>query len=796
MSRRERRSVSLGRSSRDRAPRDLSRGPAGLEDGSEVSTRHNISNYLLTLQRLQASEEENQHLRKENDLLRHRTRSARLSSSSFRTEGSPHQLSSGSTAMGSSTTSSNGSGGGGGGGGSSSVNSSSIIMRDAEDEKIAADVKRNSLLFVGDALPATSLEHAALEAQYKKLQEDFETVKEFLKHLFQHALSMSSSSSANSFVDHTLPLKGGNKGDRDINSCSPLPSKQLERSLDDIHGQISQLKNSQDQQQGRMEQVQRALDNVLCQSSVRNDVTMRIVRQSDKMKELSKHASFLENQLAAAQSTVRQAEERSRQALAIGQDMERFVSTSGRLLKGNSKEELSKLGGRMLRLGRRCSTRNCKMESLSNLMGHVTTSVSEGKGFSESRPPADVVDVMSKLERLIGSDWHRLGRVLGLPSETLEDVGKFTNFDLTSRVEKVVISWIKFNPRSACAEAFRQGLERMDRDASLLAEQPLVKEWQQLPPEVVAYVIAHMVDAPSLVTELCGLGVVSADNRDFILGVQHEQRRTSRLMQSVVYMGTQALELWCTALDQLNQTQVAARIRDCLPSKQNSSNIQPSFLTLDLNNRPTNRLVKSNNISAYRDAHRDSGSMTLTSSSSFHSSTPSAAHINRLQTSSSSSFATASPASKSASGTVSSSRPAAEKPQRKKRSRSLFTRKNKLRDTEPDPYSVDGTEDGLSDAGFTSAAPQAQYNYYHPGINMNALASSREAAKDRERSSGEWAGFSLDKDGDRDFYSRSGTGLTGGGFESHPWVRNPHHQPTRPHSRHININSGADEVAV
>ena len=73
--------------------------------------------------------------------------------------------------MGSSTTSSSGSGGGGGGGGgSNSNNSSNVIVRDAEDEKIAADVKRNSLLFVGDALPASSLEHAALEAQYKKLQ--------------------------------------------------------------------------------------------------------------------------------------------------------------------------------------------------------------------------------------------------------------------------------------------------------------------------------------------------------------------------------------------------------------------------------------------------------------------------------------------------------------------------------------------------------------------------------------------------------------------------------------------------
>lgn len=796
MSRRERRSVSLGRYRGERAQRDASRGPpGGTEDVTEVSTRHNISNYLLTLQRLQASEDENQQLRKENDLLRQRTRSSRLSSSSFRADGP--QLQHNTATMSSSTTSSSGSGGCGGTGSNNSSSSSNVIMRDAEDEKIAADVKRNSLLFVGDVLPATSLEHAALEAQYTKLQEDFETVKEFLKHLFQHALSMSSSTSTSSFVDHTLPLKGGNKGDRDINSCSPLPSKQLERSLDDIHGQISQLKNSQDQQQGRMEQVQRALDNVLCQSSVRNDVTMRIVRQSDKMKELSRHASFLESQLAAAQLTVRQSEEKSRMASMIGQDMERFVSTSGKILKGNSKEELTKVVGRLSRLGRRPSTCSCKMATVNNLMNHVTASVSAGKGFSESRPPADAVDAMSKLERLVGSDWHRLGRMLGLPADTLEDVGKFTNFDLTSRVEKVVTSWAKFNQRNACAEVLRQGLEKMDRDALLLAEQPLCKDWQQLPPEVVAYVVAHMVDAPALVTELCGQGIVSADNRDFILGVSQEHRRASRMLQSVVYMGSQALELWCTALEQLNQTQVAARIRDCLPSKQTSTSTQPSFLTLDLNNRPSSKLTKTNNFTSYRTALQDSGSRTLTSSSSFHSSTASPANINRLQTSSSStsSFAVTSSTTSASASTAAANlgRSTGEKQPRKKRSRSLFTRKNKLRDTEPEPYIGDGVEDGFSEASFGSAAPQAQYNYYHPGINVNALASSREAAGERGRSNRDWAVRGEDGGGERDII-RGVVGSVGG--DSNLWVRNPQHKQSRPHSRHINVNSGADEVAV
>ncbi|GFR91449.1 hypothetical protein ElyMa_004328200 [Elysia marginata] len=551
-----------------------------------------------------------------------------------------------------------------------------------------------------------------------------------------------------------------------------------------------------------LKQVQRALDNVLCQSSVRNDVTMRIVRQSDKMKELTRHASFLESQLAAAQLTVRQAEEKSRLATMIGQDFERFVSTSGKILKGNSKEELTKVVGRISRLGRRSSTCNSKMATINNLMNHVTASVSAGKGFSESRPPPDAVDAMSKLERLVGSDWHRLGRMLGLPADTLEDVGKFTNFDLTSRVEKVVTSWAKFNHRNACAEVLRQGLEKMDRDALLLAEQPLCKEWQQIPPEVVAYVVAHMVDAPSLVTELCGQGVVSADNRDFILGVSQEHRRASRMLQSVVYMGTQALELWCTALEQLNQTQVAARIRDCLPNKQNSSSTQPSFLTLDLNNRPTSRLTKSNNFAASRNAFKESGSRTLTSSSSFHSSATPPANINRLQTSSSSTSAftmTPSSSKSTAASTAAASgsgRPGGEKQPRKKRSRSLFTRKNKLRDTEPDPYAGDGTEDGFPETSFMSAAPQSQYNYYHPGININALASSRDATADRGRSYREWAGHGEDGDSDRDRDFKSVGVVAGAGGESNLWVRNPHHQQSRPHSRHININSGADEVAV
>ncbi|GFO10617.1 hypothetical protein PoB_003712200 [Plakobranchus ocellatus] len=788
MSRRERRSVSLGRY-RDRAPREVSRGPPGNEDSPEVSTRHNISNYLLTLQRLQASEDENQHLRKENELLRQRTRSSRLSSASFRIENSPHQLTN--TTMSSSTTSSNGSGSGGGG---SSVNNSNVILRDAEDEKIAADVKRNSLLFVGDALPATSVEHAALEAQYKKLQEDFETVKEFLKHLFQHALSMSSSTSSSSFAGNTLPLKGGNKADRDINSCSPFPSKQLERSLDDINGQISQLKSSQDQQQVRMEQVQQALDNVLCQSSVRNDVTMRIVRQSDKMKELSRQASFLESQLAAAQLSVRQAEEKSRVATNMGQDVEKFVSTNGRILKGNAKDELNKLAERLARLGKFTPTCNCKVAAINNLMNHVTASVAMGKGFAESRPPADVVDAMSKLERLIGSDWHRLGRMLGLPADTLEDVGKFTNFDLTSRVEKVVTSWARLYPRNACAEALKQGLEKMDRDALLLSEQPLCKEWQQLPPEIVAYVIAHIVDTPSLVTELCGHGVISADNRGFILGLPQEHRRASRLLHSVVYMGIDALLLWCAALDQLNQTQLATRVRGCLPSKQNSSSSYPAFLTLDLNNRPSSRLGKTTNVSASRHAQKDSGSKTLTSSSSFHSSSSSSATtVNHLQSSLNSSIVTSS-SSKSTSpagGTATpNSRPPTEKQQRKKRSRSLFTRKNKLRDTDPDPPTVDTADDVFSEAGFGSITPQAYYNYYHPGINVNVLTSSRESNGDRGRGYGERVGPGVQNDGDRGVASS-------GGVESHPWVRNPHHhQQSRPHSRHININSGADEVAV
>ena len=203
-------------------------------------------------------------------------------------------------------------------------------------------------------------------------------------------------------------------------------------------------------------------------------------------------------------------------------------------------------------------------------------------------------------------------------------------------------------------------------------------------------------------------------------------------------------------------------------------------------------------MAASRNALRDSGSRTLTSSSSFHSSTPSPANANRLQTSTSStsSFAMTPSSSKSSTpastGTSGSSRGSGEKQQRKKRSRSLFTRKNKLRDTEPDPYALDGTDDGFSEGGIMPSAPQAQYNYYHPGINVNALASSRDATGDRGRSSyGEWAGLGVEGGGDRATLTRSG-----GSAESHPWVRNPHHQQTRPHSRHININSGADEVAV
>lgn len=84
----------------------------------------------------QASEEENRLLRKENQLLRQRTRTSRLSSSSFRGHNdAPEQT----------------------------------ILPDEEDKIIAADVKRNSLMFVGDSIPSTG-EHAALEAQYKKLQ--------------------------------------------------------------------------------------------------------------------------------------------------------------------------------------------------------------------------------------------------------------------------------------------------------------------------------------------------------------------------------------------------------------------------------------------------------------------------------------------------------------------------------------------------------------------------------------------------------------------------------------------------
>ena len=246
------------------------------------------------------------------------------------------------------------------------------------------------------------------------------------------------------------------------------------------------------------------------------------------------------------------------------------------------------------------------------------------------------------------------------------------------------------------------------------------------------------------------------------------------------------------------QSKLYSTFSDCLPCNQSPSNSQLSFLTLDLNNRPTNRPAKSNNISAYRDVPRESGSRTLTSSSSFHSSTPSAAHINRLQSSSSSTFAMATSSSKTTAATATtiiSGRPTGEKQQRKKRSRSLFTRKNKLRDTEADPCSVDGTEDGLYEAGFMPT-PQAYYNYYQPGINVNALASSRDATGDRGRNSGEWAGFAVEKSGDNDSSTRIGSMFRGGGLESHPCVRNPHHQPTRPHSRHININSGADEVAV
>ncbi|KAH9523189.1 hypothetical protein Btru_066051 [Bulinus truncatus] len=298
---RERRSVSLGRH-RDRGSRDTSKQPQPEDDWS---TRHNISNFLLTLQRVQASEEENRNLRKENQILRQRNRNSRLSSSSFR------------------------------GHNSSDTSIEQTLLPDDEDQVIAANVKRNSLMFVGDQVPTTP-EHAALEVQYKKLQQDFETVKEFLKHLFQHALTMSSDGRSN-LKDDTDKV--------DINTYNPGQSKQLEQSLYDIHGQINQIRNSQDRQQIKMEQVQQALDNVLCQSSVRNDVTMRIVRQQDKLKEITKHSNYLETQLMSTTISLRQAEEKIRQTALLGQALEALVGTNAKNLKGNTKDELNKLIG-------------------------------------------------------------------------------------------------------------------------------------------------------------------------------------------------------------------------------------------------------------------------------------------------------------------------------------------------------------------------------------------------------------------------------------------------------------------
>ncbi|CAG5135693.1 unnamed protein product, partial [Candidula unifasciata] len=417
MTHRERRSVSLGRH-KDRGSRDHAKP---IED--DLSTRHNISNFLLTLQRIQASEEENRLLRKENDLLRQRARSYRMSSASSSDQ--------------------------------------TTILPDAEDDIIAADVKRNSLIFVGDSSP-TSPEHAALEAQYNKLQEDFKMVKDFLKHLFQHALSIPSSDGyENSYKD------GKDRENTDINTYNPLKSKQLERSLEDIHGQISQLRNSQEHQQVKMEQVQQALDNVLCQSSVRNDVTMRIVRQQDKVKELTRYCNFLEAQLMALSISLRQAEEKVRQTAEIGQTLNNFAQTNSKHLKGNTKDEICRVAEQLTYLGQRKSSCACKIVAVNKLVNHLTVAANQRQTLIDCKPPADVIDTMSKLERLIGSDWHRLGRMLGLNPDCLDDIGKFTNFDLTSRAEKVITTWARLT-RGANMEGLRQGLDKMDRDILLV----------------------------------------------------------------------------------------------------------------------------------------------------------------------------------------------------------------------------------------------------------------------------------------------------------------------------------------
>ena len=66
-----------------------------------------------------------------------------------------------------------------------------------------------------------------------------------------------------------------------------------------------------------------------------------------------------------------------------------------------------------------------------------------------------------------GSDWHRLGRLLGLNSDDLEEIGKFKNFDLTSRVEKVIFRWVKVT-KEAGVEDLRLALDKMDRNLELV----------------------------------------------------------------------------------------------------------------------------------------------------------------------------------------------------------------------------------------------------------------------------------------------------------------------------------------
>ncbi|XP_012940434.1 uncharacterized protein LOC101845785 [Aplysia californica] len=635
MSRRERRSVSLGRH-RDRTARDPHKP---IEE--DLSTRHNISNFLLTLQRVQAAEEENRQLRKENQLLRQRARSSRLSSASFRDSTYQHNTSSSDDAV--------------------------SIQPGAEDEMIAAETKRNSLIFVGDAVPS-SPEHAALEAQYKRLQEDFDTVKEFLKHLFQHALAISSSGSESL----ALSKDGGEKEAYDVNTYNPAQSKQLERNLEDIHGQISQLRNSQDQQQVKMEQVHQALDNVLCQSSVRNDVTMRIVRQQDKMREMTRHVTFLESHLMTAMKSLRQAEERLRQSSDISHNLSHFVAINSKHLKGNTKDDLSKLADQLSGLSKRSGSCTCKMSAVSKLLSQVSAAVQRGETLGDSKPPADIVDSMSKLERLVGSDWHRLGRMLGLSSDSLEDIGKFTNFDLTSRVEKVLISWVK-QTRGAGAESLRQALDKMDRDILLLAESPVCKDWFQLPSDVITFSSTHVIDVQTITNFLANQGVIGQDTRSFILGSPQEHRRAARMLQTVVFMGLQALYILCAALERHNQNVVASKIRGCLPS---------NCLSEDVNGKSdvhSQTLQSSSPKLSSKTVY--SGSNTLTTPPSHSGKTPSSSSSSKSQT----------PNSKS------------NEKQRKKRSRSLFTRKNKLRDTEAD-----------YDHGF-----DAQGEFYYPALNMN-----------------------------------------------------------------------------